>query len=59
LNGSLEQVIDGSQVIVIGKNDREYLSLKPKLNNGRIVIDLVRLFDARPEENGNYRGICW
>ena len=56
---SLEQVIDDSQVIVIGKNDREYRSLKPKLNNGRIVIDLVRLFDARPEENGNYRGICW
>jgi GDP-mannose 6-dehydrogenase len=59
LNGSPEQVIDDSQVVVIGKNDREYQRLKPKLNNGRIVIDLVRLFDAESQENSNYRGICW
>jgi GDP-mannose 6-dehydrogenase len=58
LRNSLEEVINESEVIVIGKAQEEFLSLEDKPLNGRIVIDLVRLYkEAATEEL--YRGICW
>jgi GDP-mannose 6-dehydrogenase len=52
----LEEVIDDSEVIVIGKRDEEFRSLAG--SSGRYVIDLVRLIE-RDESKESYQGICW
>jgi GDP-mannose 6-dehydrogenase len=52
-----EDVIEGAEVVIIGKNDAEFRRLKSRLNGGRVVIDLVRLLDdAEPPA---YHGLCW
>ena len=52
-----EEVIEGAEVVIIGKNDAEFRRLKGRLNGGRVVIDLVRLLDdAEPPD---YQGLCW
>jgi GDP-mannose 6-dehydrogenase len=52
-----QEVIEGAEVVIIGKNDAEFRGLKEKLNGGRIVIDLVRLLDDA--EPSGYQGLCW
>lgn len=54
----LDEVIDGAEVVIIGKKEDEFRTLSDKLNNGRVIIDLVRLFD--PADSGkSYQGMCW
>jgi GDP-mannose 6-dehydrogenase len=55
---SVEDVIDGSEVIVIGNGSSEYRRIENLLGNGQVVIDLVRAFGAKTSGNG-YQGICW
>jgi GDP-mannose 6-dehydrogenase len=55
---SMEEVIEDSEVVVIGKGDQEFLSLSDRLNNGLIIIDLVRLLDGGSVGN-RYEGLCW
>jgi GDP-mannose 6-dehydrogenase len=55
---SIADVIDSSDVIVVGKKEREYGILREKLNNGKVIVDLVRLLDGG-DRNGTYQGICW
>lgn len=54
----IHQVIEGSEVIVIGKKSEEYRAIHDYLNNGRVVIDLVRLIEGG-EQSKSYQGICW
>ena len=42
----LHEVIDGSEVIIIGKKEDEFRALHDKLNNGRVIIDLVRMLEV-------------
>jgi GDP-mannose 6-dehydrogenase len=58
LQSDLNQVIEDSEVIIIGKKEDEYRVLSDKLNNGRVIIDLVRLLDAE-DQRQSYQGICW
>ncbi|MEN3335719.1 MAG: GDP-mannose 6-dehydrogenase [Blastocatellia bacterium] len=54
----LNQVVEQAEVLIIGKKEDEFSALAERITNGRIVIDLVRLFDVqagRPQ----YQGICW
>ncbi|MFN7944715.1 MAG: nucleotide sugar dehydrogenase [Blastocatellia bacterium] len=51
-------VIEQSEVIVIGKKDDEFSHLAERMNHGRIVIDLVRMFEENNRPAG-YQGICW
>jgi GDP-mannose 6-dehydrogenase len=55
---ALEEVIDASEVIIIGKREDEFRVLSDKMNNGRVIIDLVRLFDVE-DNRKQYQGICW
>jgi GDP-mannose 6-dehydrogenase len=55
---TLDEVVEASQVIVIGKKEPEYRALASKLGNGRVVVDLVRMFEGM-SSNGSYQGICW
>ena len=54
----LSEVIDASEVIIIGKREDEFRALSDRMNNGRVIIDLVRLFDVE-DNRKQYQGICW
>jgi hypothetical protein len=54
----LGEVIDGSEVIIIGKKENKFRVLSEKLNNGRVILDLVRLFDLE-DQRKSYQGMCW
>ena len=54
----LNDVVESSEVLVIGKKDDDFRMLSDKLNNGRIVIDLVRMLEAR-QGMKSYQGMCW
>jgi GDP-mannose 6-dehydrogenase len=54
----LHDVIDASEIIIIGKREDEFRLLQDKLNNGRVVIDLVRMLEVE-DGRKSYQGICW
>ncbi|HEX8184715.1 MAG TPA: UDP-glucose/GDP-mannose dehydrogenase family protein [Blastocatellia bacterium] len=58
MRSELSEVIEGAEVIIIGKKEEEFRALSDKLNNGRVVIDLVRLLEAQ-DTRESYRGLCW
>lgn len=55
---SIAQVVEQSDVIIIGNKSPEFQELKTAGREDQTVIDLVRLFssDATP---AGYQGICW
>jgi GDP-mannose 6-dehydrogenase len=55
---SIEEVIESSDVIVIGNNDVAFESFADERKDGKIVIDLVRVNKNRISK-GSYSGICW
>lgn len=58
LNNSIQEVIDNSEVLVIGHKTpaiAEFVSQR----NGQIVIDLVRLVNDPGSFGRDYEGICW
>ena len=59
MRGSISEVLESSDVIVIGNDAAEFHEIQPLLNADQIVIDLVRAFGPRASDNGHYRGICW
>lgn len=55
---NLADVIQSSEVIIIGKRDEEFRKLLDLPDNNRVIIDLVRMIE--PEMgNQNYQGLCW
>jgi GDP-mannose 6-dehydrogenase len=56
--GSAEDVLAHGDLIVIGNRASEFAEGLARLPNGKGVLDLVRLFDARPADGG-YQGISW
>lgn len=59
LRGTIDEVIDSSDVIVIGNGSGEFRLIEPKLKPGQVVIDLVRAFGSKVTNGDGYRGICW
>lgn len=57
LKSSLEEVIEISEVLVIGNQEKEFAQLAKKPLGNRIIVDLVRVFPDK--SGGNYLGICW
>jgi GDP-mannose 6-dehydrogenase len=55
---SVEEVLEKTDVIVIGNKAEEFLGITETLRADQIVIDLVRLFQDRTTGEG-YQGICW
>ncbi len=58
LRNSVQEVIDQSDVIVIGNNAKEFKSVLDGLSSDKTIIDLVRVDSARVTGD-NYVGICW
>jgi GDP-mannose 6-dehydrogenase len=54
----IESVIENAEVIVIGNPSKEFSNLENEASTGRVVIDLVRIFDGRVSDT-YYQGICW
>jgi GDP-mannose 6-dehydrogenase len=55
---SAAEVIEASDVIVIGNKTDEFRSAAANLRPDQILIDLVRLFGGRQSDD-RYLGICW
>jgi len=55
---SIAQVVEQSDVIIIGNKAREFEELKAAGREDQTIIDLVRLFSSDSTPSG-YEGICW
>jgi GDP-mannose 6-dehydrogenase len=58
MRASVREVVESSDVIVIGNKATEFREIEGKLTEGQLVIDLVRLFEGRTSDD-SYQGICW
>lgn len=59
MRDSLREVVDASDVLIIGNKAAEFREIETHLRDGQTVIDLVRLFAGRTTSDGSYQGICW
>ena|SRR2546422_1508804 len=57
MRSGIEEVLEDSEVIVIGNKAEEFRQIETRLRGDQQVIDLVRMF-AKPSDN-SYQGICW
>jgi GDP-mannose 6-dehydrogenase len=55
---SIDEVLEHSEVIVIGNGAKEFREIEGRLHSDQRVIDLVRVFGERTT-GGWYQGICW
>jgi GDP-mannose 6-dehydrogenase len=58
MRANLGEVLEASEVLVIGNKSEEFRQIESQLRSDQTVIDLVRLFDGR-QTKGSYQGICW
>jgi len=56
---SIQDVIEQSDVVVVGNKTEEYSKISEKLREDQKVIDLVRIKDRPYKSNGHYQGIGW
>ena len=56
---TIDEVIDRSEVIVVGNPSPEFAGALARTRADQIVIDLVRLPVSGPMIPADYRGICW
>jgi GDP-mannose 6-dehydrogenase len=56
---TVEEVLEGSEVVIVSKKGSQYLEAVASLPDDCIVIDLVRLFPQRNGKPHCYEGICW
>src|SRR5947209_8586564 len=56
---SIDEVIDRSEVIVIGNQAPEFVDALKKCRADQIILDLVRLPIYGSLLQADYRGICW
>jgi GDP-mannose 6-dehydrogenase len=59
LCNTIDEVIDGSDVIVVGNQSPEFSDALTRTRKDQIVIDLVRLPIYGSLLQAEYRGICW
>jgi GDP-mannose 6-dehydrogenase len=56
---TIEEVLETSEVIVIGNQSPEFAAAARQCRADQIVIDLVRLPLSGARLDADYRGICW
>lgn len=59
MRNRVDDVVESSDVVVIGNDAAEFREIAPMLNGDHTVIDLVRVFDGRASDEAQYQGICW
>jgi len=56
---TIDEVLEGSDVMVIGNAASEFAEAVTRTTSDQIIIDLVRLPLDRARVRADYRGICW
>jgi GDP-mannose 6-dehydrogenase len=56
---SMEELLAGSQVIVIGNKAPEFTSIPQRTRPDQVIIDLVRVAKDLKPSVARYQGICW
>jgi GDP-mannose 6-dehydrogenase len=56
---TIEEVLQESEVIVIGNKDKGYTKIFEKLSPPQVVIDLVRISKSVSTLDGKYQGLSW
>jgi GDP-mannose 6-dehydrogenase len=56
---SIDDVLEKSDVIVVGNGAPEFSDALTRTRKDQIVLDLVRVRTARERIAADYRGICW
>jgi hypothetical protein len=56
---SIDDVLDRSDVIVVGNAAPEFSDALARTRPDHIILDLVRVKTPRADIRGDYRGICW
>jgi GDP-mannose 6-dehydrogenase len=59
LRTSVQEVIDESDVIVVGNASAEFREALIACRSDQVIIDLVRIPVDRAQVAAEYRGICW
>lgn len=59
LNSDFDQVINDSDIIILGNRDERFRALADKAPEGKRVVDLVGFMSKSTTENGRAEGICW
>jgi GDP-mannose 6-dehydrogenase len=59
LTESIDEVLDKSEVIVVGNAAPEFGEALTRTREDQIILDLVRVKTPREQIKGDYRGICW
>jgi GDP-mannose 6-dehydrogenase len=58
MRGTIDEVLEHAEVLVIGNRAEEFRRAINGLRPGQLIIDLVRIFDKRASDE-TYHGICW
>src|SRR6266550_207329 len=56
---SPKEVIEASDVIVVGKNNPQIQEAVANHSDSKLIIDLIRLPSEAVKASPNYQGICW
>ncbi len=56
---SIEEVLDSSEVIIVGNQSLEFETVLAQLRDDQTIIDLVRITERKVSSDMNYQGICW
>jgi GDP-mannose 6-dehydrogenase len=56
---SIDEVIEGSDVILIGNNSPEFANVRERVNGRHVIIDLVRAAGKDAVSGERYQGIGW
>jgi len=59
MSDSLGEVLETSELIIVGNNSAEFAGVLPLLRSDQTLIDLVRITDDYVPLNGQYHGIGW
>jgi len=59
LNGSLDAVVESSDVLILGQGMGEFDGLQNKITDKHHIIDLVRALENSSDTQSHYQGICW
>lgn len=59
MKNSVQDVIESSQVVVVTKNNKEFVDIIAGINKNKTIIDLVKIVSKQKGDNGYYEGISW
>jgi len=59
LRASVEEVVAGSEVIVVSNRSAAYAGVGAMLKAGQVLVDLAHAVDARTVSHGEYHGLAW